>query len=77
MIRVHQRLAGFPGAPRAIAWRPGAAARAWPESVGLSLVARYAIGLHYRYSLLVGFILAVIFAAVIVAAIDRRPSARR
>jgi uncharacterized membrane protein YeaQ/YmgE (transglycosylase-associated protein family) len=41
------------------------------------LVARYAIGLHYRYSLLAGFILAVIFAAIIVAAIDRRPSARR
>jgi uncharacterized membrane protein YeaQ/YmgE (transglycosylase-associated protein family) len=37
----------------------------------------YAIGLHYRYSLLLGFILAVIFAAIIVAAIDRRPSARR
>lgn len=41
------------------------------------LVARYVIGLHYRYSLLAGFILAVIFAAMIVAAIDRRPSARR
>jgi NhaP-type Na+/H+ and K+/H+ antiporter len=41
------------------------------------LVARYAIGLHYRSSLLLGFILAVILAAVVVAAIDRRPSARR
>jgi hypothetical protein len=41
------------------------------------LVAPYAIGLHYRYSLLTGFILAVIFAAIIVAAIDRRPSERR
>jgi uncharacterized membrane protein YeaQ/YmgE (transglycosylase-associated protein family) len=37
----------------------------------------YAIGLHYRYSLLTGFILSVIFAAIIVAAIDRRPSYRR
>lgn len=36
------------------------------------LVARYAIGLHYRYSLLAGFVLAVIFAAIIVAAVDRR-----
>ncbi len=41
------------------------------------LVARYAIGLHYRYSLLVGFVIAVIFAAVIVAAIDRRRPRRR
>jgi uncharacterized membrane protein YeaQ/YmgE (transglycosylase-associated protein family) len=41
------------------------------------LVARYAIGLHYRYSLLAGFVLSVIFAAVIVAAIDRRPYSRR
>jgi uncharacterized membrane protein YeaQ/YmgE (transglycosylase-associated protein family) len=40
------------------------------------LVAR-AIGLHYRYSLLIGFVLAVIFAAIIVAAIDRRPTRRR
>ncbi len=36
------------------------------------LVARYVIGLHYRYSLLAGFILAVIFAAIIVAAVGRR-----
>ena len=71
--------------------RPGASPRAraepdWPDPaalVGLAgsflggLVARYAIGLHYRYSLLTGFILAVIFAAIIVAAIDRRPSWRR
>jgi uncharacterized membrane protein YeaQ/YmgE (transglycosylase-associated protein family) len=41
------------------------------------LVARYAIGLHYRYALTVGLLLSVIFAAIIVAAIDRRPSARR
>lgn len=41
------------------------------------LVARYAIGLHYRYSLLVGFVLSVIFAAIIVAAVDRRHSRRR
>ncbi len=40
------------------------------------LVARLAIGLHYRYSLLAGFVLAVIFAAIIVAAIDRRPARR-
>jgi uncharacterized membrane protein YeaQ/YmgE (transglycosylase-associated protein family) len=40
------------------------------------LVSRYVIGLHYRNSLLAGFVLAVIFAAIIVAAIDR-PSARR
>jgi len=40
-------------------------------------VARYAIGLHYRYSLLLGLILSVIFAAIIIAAIDRRPAARR
>jgi uncharacterized membrane protein YeaQ/YmgE (transglycosylase-associated protein family) len=36
------------------------------------LVSRYVIGFHYRYSLLAGFVLAVIFAAIIVAAIDRR-----
>jgi uncharacterized membrane protein YeaQ/YmgE (transglycosylase-associated protein family) len=36
-----------------------------------------AIGLHYRYSLLAGFVLSVIFAAIIVAAIDRRRSPRR
>lgn len=41
------------------------------------LVSRYAVGLHYRPSLLLGFILSVIFAAVIVAAIDRRPYRRR
>jgi uncharacterized membrane protein YeaQ/YmgE (transglycosylase-associated protein family) len=41
------------------------------------LVSRYAIRLHYGYSLLLGFILAVIFAAILVAAIDRRPRARR
>jgi uncharacterized membrane protein YeaQ/YmgE (transglycosylase-associated protein family) len=41
------------------------------------LVARYVIGMHYRYSLLTGFILAVIFAAIIVAVIDRRPPVRR
>jgi uncharacterized membrane protein YeaQ/YmgE (transglycosylase-associated protein family) len=35
-----------------------------------------AIGLHYRYALLAGFVLAVIFAAIIVAAIDRRPRRR-
>jgi uncharacterized membrane protein YeaQ/YmgE (transglycosylase-associated protein family) len=40
-------------------------------------VARCAIGMHYRYPLLAGLILAVIFAALIVAAINRRPSARR
>jgi uncharacterized membrane protein YeaQ/YmgE (transglycosylase-associated protein family) len=40
-------------------------------------VARYAFGLHYRNSLLLGFVLAVIFAAIIVAAIDRRPYYRR
>jgi uncharacterized membrane protein YeaQ/YmgE (transglycosylase-associated protein family) len=40
------------------------------------LVARYVIGLHYRNSLLLGFVLAVIFAAIIVAAIDRRPRRR-
>jgi uncharacterized membrane protein YeaQ/YmgE (transglycosylase-associated protein family) len=40
------------------------------------LVARYAIGLHYRYALLLGFILSVIFAAIMVAAIDRRPYRR-
>jgi uncharacterized membrane protein YeaQ/YmgE (transglycosylase-associated protein family) len=40
-------------------------------------VARYAFGLHYRNSLLLGFVLAVIFAAIIVAAIDRRPHYRR
>jgi hypothetical protein len=44
---------------------------------GGGLVARYAIGLRYRYSLLAGFVLAVIFAAIIVAAIDRRRPARR
>jgi uncharacterized membrane protein YeaQ/YmgE (transglycosylase-associated protein family) len=54
----------------------------WTALVGLAgsflggLVARYAIGVHYRYSLLVGFVLAVIFAAIIVAAIDRRPRRR-
>jgi len=43
------------------------------------LIARYAIGhgLHYRYSLLTGFVAAVVVAAVIVAAVDRRPRARR
>lgn len=41
------------------------------------LVSRYVIGLHYRYSLLVGFILAVIFAAIIVSVIDRRRPRRR
>jgi uncharacterized membrane protein YeaQ/YmgE (transglycosylase-associated protein family) len=41
------------------------------------LVARYGIGLRYRYSLLAGFVLAVIFAAIIVAAIDRRRHPRR
>jgi uncharacterized membrane protein YeaQ/YmgE (transglycosylase-associated protein family) len=41
------------------------------------LVARYVIGLHYRYSLLAGFVIAVIFAAIIVAVVDRRPRARR
>jgi uncharacterized membrane protein YeaQ/YmgE (transglycosylase-associated protein family) len=40
-------------------------------------IARYAIGLHYRYSLLLGFVLSVIFAAIIVAAIDRRQPRRR
>lgn len=35
------------------------------------LAARDAIGMHYRYSLLAGLILAVIFAAAIVAAIGR------
>jgi uncharacterized membrane protein YeaQ/YmgE (transglycosylase-associated protein family) len=40
-------------------------------------VARYSFGLHYRNSLLLGFVLAVIFAAIIVAAIDRRPRYRR
>jgi uncharacterized membrane protein YeaQ/YmgE (transglycosylase-associated protein family) len=35
------------------------------------LFARYTIGLHHRHSLLDGFILAVICAAIIVAAIDR------
>jgi uncharacterized membrane protein YeaQ/YmgE (transglycosylase-associated protein family) len=39
-------------------------------------VSRYALGIHYRYSLLVGFIVAVIFSAIIVAAIDRRPRRR-
>jgi hypothetical protein len=33
--------------------------------------------LYYRYALVVGFILAVIFAAIIVAVISRRRSARR
>lgn len=41
------------------------------------LVARYAIGVHFGYSLLVGFILSVIFAAIFVAAMDRRRSYRR
>lgn len=40
------------------------------------LVSR-ALGAHYRYSLLAGFIVSVIFAAVIVAAIDRRGWSRR
>jgi hypothetical protein len=40
-------------------------------------VARYAIGQHYRYSLLAEFVAAVIFAAIIVAAIDRRQYSRR
>jgi uncharacterized membrane protein YeaQ/YmgE (transglycosylase-associated protein family) len=33
----------------------------------------YVLGLYGGYSLLVWFVLAVIFAAIIVAAIDRRP----
>jgi uncharacterized membrane protein YeaQ/YmgE (transglycosylase-associated protein family) len=45
-------------------------------SVVGGFVSRYAIGVHYRYSLLLGFIVAVIFAAIIVAAIDRRPYRR-
>jgi uncharacterized membrane protein YeaQ/YmgE (transglycosylase-associated protein family) len=40
------------------------------------LIARYALGLYNRYSLLVGFVLAVIIAAIIVAAIDRRSRQR-
>jgi len=40
------------------------------------LIARYALGLYNRYSLLVGFVLAVVFAAIIVAAIDRRSRQR-
>lgn len=41
------------------------------------LVARFAIGMNYRPSLFAGFILSVIFAAIIVAAIDRRRPYRR
>ncbi len=37
----------------------------------------HAIGWHYRSSLLAGFVLSVIFAAIIVAAIDRRRYSRR
>ena len=40
------------------------------------LIARYALGLYNRYSLLVGFVLAVVFAAIIVATIDRRSRPR-
>lgn len=42
------------------------------------LVARYAFGMHPGASLLPGFILSVVFAAIIVAAVDRRrPRARK
>jgi uncharacterized membrane protein YeaQ/YmgE (transglycosylase-associated protein family) len=49
----------------------------WAGSfLGLA-VSWYVLGLHYGYSLLVGFVLAVIFATIIVAAIDRRPPRQR
>lgn len=41
------------------------------------LVSRYVMGMHYRNSLILGFILSVIFAAVLVALIDRRPARSR
>ncbi len=40
------------------------------------LVARLAFGLRYRYSLGIGFVLSVVFAALIIYAFGRRPAPR-
>jgi uncharacterized membrane protein YeaQ/YmgE (transglycosylase-associated protein family) len=48
----------------------------WAGSFLGFAVSWYVLRLHYEVSLVAGFILAVIFAAVIVAAIYRRPPRR-